>query len=152
MAAYGKESGLTSDLRDRVGDHPLWLRASSATSMDSVGIEPAFFTPGQAAPVVPRPAAPPAPDVFKERRGPRPYHLKASSSAGSLKADVVLSKADADRLDASPGGKNLLKDCRVVVIVESPVGGIEGMRPPPGPAAPPRDPQTSALRSWPPRD
>jgi len=144
MAAYGKESGLTSSLRDRVGDRPLWLKASAAISGDE--------SPEPAPSAVPRPLPAAAPDPFKDRRGPRPYHLKSSSAAGSLKADVVLSKADADRLEAAPGGKNLLRDCRVVVIVESPVGGIEGMRSPSRPAAAPRDSQSSALRPWPRRD
>jgi len=114
MAAYAKEPGSVSLFRERVGDHPIWVRASFA-------LNPAG--PTQAAPKAVAPVDPLAP-----RRGPRPYRLKAASAAGALKADVVLSKAEADKLESVPGGRNLLKDCRVLVIVESPVGGVEGVR------------------------
>ncbi|MBI3448956.1 MAG: hypothetical protein HY049_08595 [Acidobacteria bacterium] len=114
MASYATLPGSLSSFRERIGDRPMWLKAS--------------FAPG--GPTSAPPAMPaPGPDPLAQRRGPRPYRIKAGGAAGALKADIVLSRADADRLEAA-GGKNLLKDCRVIILVESPVGGVEGVRGP----------------------
>ncbi|HZE89306.1 MAG TPA: hypothetical protein VE404_07155 [Verrucomicrobiae bacterium] len=114
MAAYETVPSSVSSFRDRIGDRPLWVKAS--------------FAPGGPTSAPPAPP-PPQSDAVAPRRGPRPYRIKAGGAAGSLKADIVLGRADADRLEAA-GGKNLLKDCRVVVLVDSPVGGVEGVQGP----------------------
>jgi len=128
MAAYGTLPANTSEWRDRVGDRPLWIYASSA---------------GNAAPAAP--AAESTSNPLVTRKGPRPYKLKAASSTGSLKADIILSKADAERLEKTPGAAAALKDCRVIVIVESPVGGVEGVR---GRVLPHPAPRAAAGRAW----
>jgi len=138
MAAYATSPGSTSWFRDRVGDHPLWVHASYPA-----GPEP----PPQGG--IPRAPAPVDEGPLQPRRGPRPYQLKASGASGSLKADVVLGKADADRLEAASVGRNLLKDCRVIVIVDSPVGGVEGVWERSKPSAPAPEAPTASLRPWP---
>jgi hypothetical protein len=133
MAAYATLPAGASAWRGRVGGSPLWVRAVPASLVLEGGGPAASSPPARIPPrgtKVPPPEPlpePPGRDRFPERRGPRPYRLQASGAAGALKADIVLSKADADRIAADPEAAARLKECRVLVIVESPVGGVEGV-------------------------
>ncbi len=174
MAAYGTVPESVFLWRNRIGDHPLWVRAVSleapgtrgapgaALAVELVSITPhlaALAQTGKAQPAAPitnprlkpPPPADPNTDPLAVRRGPRPYRLKAGSAAGALKADVVLSQADADRLENLPNGANLLKECRVLVIVESPVGGVEGVRGRTAPRPPAQADGGAVRRPWPAR-
>jgi hypothetical protein len=49
--------------------------------------------------------------------------IRAAASSGALEADVVLSKADADRIRSDVETMKRFRECRVVVIVESSAAG-----------------------------
>ena len=93
MVAYVREVGQVALSRDRIGEAPLWVHASAGPA------------------TVPAPGAPPS------RAEPRPYRLRAASASGPLKADIVLGRPEAERLRSSPEAMNLIKECRVLVIV-----------------------------------
>jgi len=77
---------------------------------------------------------------------------------GLARTNLVISEQDADRLRAEDAASRILKRCRVIVIVSSPAGGVEGRRsvsPPEafaglGPPARMRLPAVAAGRTLPP--
>lgn len=54
---------------------------------------------------------------------------KAQGLAGLSKTNLVISQNDAQALQAEDSASKILKNCRVIVIVSSPVGGVEGQTP-----------------------
>lgn len=54
---------------------------------------------------------------------------KAQGLAGLSKTNLVISQNDAQALQAEDSASQILKNCRVIVIVSSPVGGVEGQTP-----------------------
>ncbi len=151
MAAYATQQNGASQRRPPVDDARPRV-AVAALGEPAHGAVPARFAGSRPPGEEPAPAADPNASRFARRRGPRSYRLKASAASGSLKADVVLSKEDADRLEASPATSRLLRECRVLIIVESPVGGVEGIRgrPPSTPHGPGR--LVADATRWPKRD
>ncbi len=79
--------------------------------------------PGQA----PAPAAgeEPAPRPERRHRG-RYIVADVKDIQGLAKTNLVVSTADAMELQAEDANSQILKKCRVVVLVSSPIGGIEG--------------------------
>jgi hypothetical protein len=61
------------------------------------------------------------------RRGFNPVVVDTEATGGKLAANLVISREDAERLEKIDGETHLLKDCRVLIIKESAVGGIEGL-------------------------
>jgi hypothetical protein len=53
--------------------------------------------------------------------------VDTEATGGKLAANLVISREDADRLEQIDKETHLLKDCRVLIIKESAVGGIEGL-------------------------
>lgn len=57
--------------------------------------------------------------AWQDRVGDRPLRIRAVASSGALKTDVVLGRADADRIRSDPEAVLRFRECRVVVLVES---------------------------------
>ncbi len=65
------------------------------------------------------------------RRKRRKYVVKDVKAAqGLMKANLVVSEGDARDLKEVDVSSRILKKCRVIIVVNSPLGGIEGMRRP----------------------
>jgi len=62
----------------------------------------------------------------KLRQGQRPLRIKAASSAGSLQSTIVVSKADGEAIKAANQRGRFLKACKVVIVTDSMIGGVEG--------------------------
>jgi hypothetical protein len=73
----------------------------------------------------PKPTAQPAVGQ-KRRQGYKPLVISAADASGKLKANLIISEADAKKLRELDQKTNTLKQCRVVVVVSSEVGGVEG--------------------------
>jgi len=54
---------------------------------------------------------------------------KAQGLSGLSKTNLVISQNDAQALQSEDSASQILKNCRVIVIVSSPVGGVEGQMP-----------------------
>lgn len=67
----------------------------------------------------------PAPRPERHRRG-RYIVADVKDVQGLAKTNLVISNADAMELQAENANSQILKKCRVVVLVSSPIGGIEG--------------------------
>jgi len=92
--------------------------AQAKTELRSLGI-----------PVVAAPAAAPeAPRPERQKRG-RYIVKNAKDVQGLAKTNLILSAEDAMELQAEDANSQILKKCRVVVVVSSPIGGIEGALP-----------------------
>lgn len=60
-------------------------------------------------------------------RGRRRYIVKKVENAkGLARTNLVVSNADAQALTTEDAASRILKKCRVIVIVNSPIGGVEG--------------------------
>jgi hypothetical protein len=82
--------------------------------------------PGQPPPA----AAGAEPTVRPERRRRGRYIVAdVKDVQGLAKTNLVVSTADAMELQAEDATSQILKKCRVVVLVSSPIGGIEGRLP-----------------------
>jgi len=66
----------------------------------------------------------------RRRRGARPLTVQAAGSDGSLNADIVVTKETARRLREAEETSGLLSQAKVIVVVKSDVGGVEGRRSP----------------------
>jgi outer membrane biosynthesis protein TonB len=63
----------------------------------------------------------------KRRQGYKPLVVKAAGAEGAnIKANLVISEEDARRLQELNKATGALKECRVVVVVSSEIGGLEG--------------------------
>jgi hypothetical protein len=62
------------------------------------------------------------------KRGGETLLVKASGTKGALKADIVVTEETAKKLRDAEGSSKVLSDARVVVVVRSDVGGVEGRR------------------------
>ncbi len=62
----------------------------------------------------------------KRRQGYNPMLVKAAGSDGKLKATLIVSEADAQKIVDADDETGALKECKVVVVVSSEVGGLEG--------------------------
>jgi hypothetical protein len=62
----------------------------------------------------------------KRRQGYKPLVVKAAGADGKLKTNLIVSAEDAQRIVDADDATNALKECRVVVVVSSEAGGIEG--------------------------
>jgi hypothetical protein len=83
-------------------------------------------TPGQApAPPAVEETAPP---LKRQKRG-RYIVAEVKDVQGLAKTNLVVSSADAMELRAEDANSQILQKCRVVVLVSSPIGGIEGALP-----------------------
>ncbi len=77
-------------------------------------------------PVAPAPATPPR--QRREKRGQ--YIVKnVTGVQGLARTNLVISSRDAMALKAEDAASRILRKCRVLVIVSSPIGGIEGALP-----------------------
>ncbi|HSP05524.1 MAG TPA: hypothetical protein VLR94_00015, partial [Acidobacteriota bacterium] len=64
----------------------------------------------------------------KRRQGYKPLVVKATGADGkAIKANLVVSEEDARKLQQLDQATGALKQCRVVVVVSSEVGGLEGL-------------------------
>lgn len=73
----------------------------------------------------------------KRRQGYKPVVIKATGTDGSaIKANLVVSEEDAKKLQQIDKATGALKQCRVVVVVSSEIGGLEGLLLPDDPAGP----------------
>lgn len=69
----------------------------------------------------------PAGDDGKRRRRRRQYVVKDVKAAeGLTKTNLVISESDARNLKKVNDASKILKKCRVIIVVNSPLGGIEG--------------------------
>ncbi|MFO7606829.1 MAG: hypothetical protein R6W72_11070 [Desulfurivibrionaceae bacterium] len=77
-------------------------------------------------PVAPAPATPP-----RQRRQKREQYIVKSVTGvqGLARTNLVISSRDAMALKAEDAASRILRKCRVLVIVSSPIGGIEGALP-----------------------
>jgi hypothetical protein len=62
----------------------------------------------------------------KRRQGYKPLVVSAADAEGKLKANLIISEEDAAKIKAVDEKTGALKQCRVVVVVSSEVGGLEG--------------------------
>ena len=63
----------------------------------------------------------------KRRQGYKPLVVSAADADGKLKANLIISEEDAAKIKAVDEKTGALKQCRVVVVVSSEVGGLEGL-------------------------
>jgi hypothetical protein len=85
---------------------------------------------------IPAPGQPPAP-IAGDDPAPRPERrqrgryvvAEVKDVQGLAKTNLVIGTADAMELQAEDGNSRILKKCRVVVLLSSPIGGIEGALP-----------------------
>lgn len=103
-------------LLDRIG-MVFEVRAAAATTT----IERSF-------PNIPVPAKPAEAKIERQRRG-KYIVVDAQNVEGLAKTNLLVSAEDAKALQAEDASSQILKKCRVVVIVSSPVGGAEGSLP-----------------------
>ena len=61
----------------------------------------------------------------KPRRRRRRFTCKATSSAGKLKANIIISKKDAERIAEADKKEKFFKNANVYVIMDSSIGGTE---------------------------
>ena len=54
------------------------------------------------------------------RQGDRPMMVKAVSSAGATRADLIIRQTDADRIAAAASAPAFLRECRVIILMSSP--------------------------------
>ncbi len=64
----------------------------------------------------------------KRRQGYHPMVVSAVGSEGTLKANLIVSDEDAAKLKTLDQKTGALKQCRVVVVVSSELGGVEGRK------------------------
>lgn len=63
----------------------------------------------------------------ERRKRKKPYIIKsAKGTSGLMRANIIISRKDAEDLEEADEAAKILKKCRVVIIVDSSVGGIEG--------------------------
>lgn len=77
--------------------------------------------------VPPDPAPAPAAPQTKRRQGHKPLVVNAAGASGKLNANLVISAEDAQKIRELDQSTGALQKCRVVVVVSSEVGGLEGM-------------------------
>jgi len=75
----------------------------------------------------PRPAIAQEEKIRKKRK--RFIVKKAEGLQGLSRTNLVISQNDALAFRAQDSASQILKNCRVIVIVSSPVGGVEGQLP-----------------------
>ncbi|NTV14662.1 MAG: hypothetical protein HGA96_12150 [Desulfobulbaceae bacterium] len=131
MMSYVTTSASTEELRSdaRLVDRLLASagllvgvnEAQAKTELRSLGI-PVIAAPAGEAEVEPaRPGG-------RQKRG-RYIVKNAKDVQGLAKTNLVISAEDALELQAEDANSQILKKCRVVVVVSSPIGGIEGALP-----------------------
>lgn len=62
----------------------------------------------------------------KRRQGYKPLTVQAADAGGAIKANLIVSEEDAKKIMAIANKSNSLKEARVVVVLSSEVGGLEG--------------------------
>ena len=62
------------------------------------------------------------------KRGGETLVVKASGTKGALRSDIVVTEETAKKLREAEGSSKVLSDAKVVVVVRSDVGGVEGRR------------------------
>ena len=62
----------------------------------------------------------------KKKKRQRYIVKKAADVQGIFKTNLVISQKDAHALETTDQGATVLKKCRVVVVVSSGIGGVEG--------------------------
>ena len=66
----------------------------------------------------------------KKKRKRRKFIVSEVKQAqGLMKTNLIISEDDARRVSAEDGSSRILKKCRVIILISSPVGGIEGSLP-----------------------
>jgi TolB-like protein len=122
QAAYvvGNPAGDQGFLEERLGPRPLFFKAELDGSYEVASLVPmAPMVVGQAQKV----------DFSKfaaRRQGPKPLQVKGLKSGGQTKVNMLVSTNHKNKAQFK---KNLAKafgDCRVVVIMDSQIGGTEG--------------------------
>jgi hypothetical protein len=117
------EARLVDEILTRAGLLVGVREAAAATIERSLSRIP---VPGQPPPA----AAGAEPTVRPERRRRGRYIVAdVKDVQGLAKTNLVVSTADAMELQAEDATSQILKKCRVVVLVSSPIGGIEGRLP-----------------------
>ncbi len=103
------------ELLERVG-MVFDVRAAAATTIE------------RSIPNIPIPGKTPDTKIERQRRG-KYIVVDAQNVEGLAKTNLLLSAEDAKTLQVEDASSQILKKCRVVVIVSSPVGGAEGSLP-----------------------
>ena len=63
----------------------------------------------------------------KKKRKRRKYIVSEVKKAqGLMKTNLIISENDARKITAEDGSSRILKECRVIILISSPVGGFEG--------------------------
>ena len=65
-------------------------------------------------------------ESLPKREGRKPLIIKAKGAEGAMKANLILSSEDAEKLAKADAGSGILKGSKVVIITDTPVGGTEG--------------------------
>jgi hypothetical protein len=66
----------------------------------------------------------------KKKRKRRKYIVtEVKKAQGLMKTNLIISENDAQKIAAEDGSSRILKKCRVIILISSPVGGIEGSMP-----------------------
>jgi len=66
----------------------------------------------------------------KKKRKRRKFIVSEVKQAqGLMKTNLIISEDDARKVSAEDGSSRILKKCRVIILISSPVGGIEGSLP-----------------------
>jgi hypothetical protein len=71
-----------------------------------------------------------ATDKIRRKKRKRYIVKKVSSASGLMQTNLVVSADDAKKLVQEDNQSHILKKCRVIVVVSSPIGGVEGKRHP----------------------
>lgn len=109
-------------LWERVGPRPLYFRVEA---MPDASVEPGAYQVASLAPVL---IGQPAPTLTRNklRQGPQPLRIKGLQPNGTTKVNLMVSTNYKDKEKFQQQLKRLFGKCRVVVVMDSQIGGTEG--------------------------
>lgn len=107
-------------LEERLGTRPIIFKADIGQSYQVASLVPIFISQNQ----------PKLPAGFKKgmmmRQGPKPLKIKGLNSNGPTKVNLLVSTSQADKAKFKQNLAKVFGKCKVVVIMDSQIGGTEG--------------------------
>lgn len=117
--ALAEEEAITNG---RVGANPLFIKAEGFrypmyAALGSVTLPQWFLAEGKKV------------EEKRRRQGVSPLTIKGLQSGGALKANIVISSSDAEKMASKKGFSKIFKESRVIILTDSSIGGTEGKAP-----------------------
>ncbi|MBI4745732.1 MAG: hypothetical protein HY786_04120 [Deltaproteobacteria bacterium] len=117
--ALAEEEAITNG---RAGANPLFIKAEGFrypvyASLGSITLPQWFVAEGKKV------------EERRRRQGVSPLAIKGLQSGGALKANVIISSSDAEKMASKKGFSKIFKESRVIILTDSSIGGTEGKLP-----------------------